>query len=194
MSTGKKITLWSVVGVVLTLIIVVITLACVSKTYANYLQKGYTSITVYSKGEEKDVLAQGEVNEKDPEIFAKIGKLVDKASKEKVLTSIFQKTNNVSFELKKVSLTSSNINSLLTNTENKHLVFKYNTEQTITIDDTEVKFYSIIMEVKDNDYLTQTKIYFQTENVSLASSMRSSYQINILTHQAELFDYINELV
>mgnify|MGYP004658005329 FL=1 len=194
MSTGKKITLWSVVGVVLALIIVVITLACVSKTYANYLQNGYTSITVYSKGEEKDVLAQGEVNEKDPEIFAKIGKLVDKASKEKVLTSIFQKTNNVSFELKKVSLTSSNINSLLTNTENKHLVFKYNTEQTITIDDTEVKFYSIIMEVKDNDYLTQTKIYFQTENVSLASSMRSSYQINILTHQAELFDYINELV
>ncbi len=194
MSTGKKITLWSVVGVVLALIIVVITLACVSKTYTNYLQKGYTSITVYSKGKEKDVLAQGEVNEKDPEIFAKIGKLVDKASKEKVLTSIFQKTNNVSFELKKVSLTSSNINSLLTNTENKHLVFKYNTEQTITIDDTEVKFYSIIMEVKDNDYLTQTKIYFQTENVSLASSMRSSYQINILTHQAELFDYINELV
>ena len=194
MSTGKKITLWSVVGVVLALIIVVITLACVSKTYTNYLQKGYTSITVYSKGIEKDVLAQGEVNEKDPEIFAKIGKLVDKASKEKVLTSIFQKTNNVSFELKKVSLTSSNINSLLTNTENKHLVFKYNTEQTITIDDTEVKFYSIIMEIKDNDYLTQTKIYFQTENVSLASSMRSSYQINILTHQAELFDYINELV
>lgn len=194
MSTGKKITLWSVVGVVLALIIVVITLACVSKTYTNYLQKGYTSITVYSKGKEKDVLAQGEVNEKDPEIFAKIGKLVDKASKEKVLTSIFQKTNNVSFELKKVSLTSSNINSLLTNTENKHLVFKYNTEQTITIDDTEVKFYSIIMEVKDNDYLAQTKIYFQTENVSLASSMRSSYQINILTHQAELFDYINELV
>lgn len=194
MSTGKKITLWSVVGVVLALIIVVITLACVSKTYTNYLQKGYTSITVYSKGKEKDVLAQGEVNEKDPEIFAKIGKLVDKASKEKVLTSIFQKTNNVSFELKKVSLTSSNINSLLTNTENKHLVFKYNTEQTITIDDTEVKFYSIIMEVKDNDYLAQTKIYFQTENVSLASSMRSSYQINILTHQAELVDYINELV
>mgnify|MGYP004732947725 CR=1 FL=1 len=194
MSTGKKITLWSVVGVVLALIIVVITLACVSKTYTNYLQKGYTSITVYSKGKEKDVLAQGAVIEKDPEIFAKIGKLVDKASKEKVLTSIFQKTNNVSFELKKVSLTSSNINSLLTNTENKHLVFKYNTEQTITIDDTEVKFYSIIMEIKDNDYLTQTKIYFQTENVSLASSMRSSYQINILTHQAELFDYINELI
>ncbi len=194
MSTGKKITLWSVIGVVLALVIVVVTLACVSKPYANYIQKGYTSITVYSNGKEKDVLAQGEVNKKDPEIFAKIGKLVDKASKEKILTSIFQKTNNVSFELKKVSLTSSNINSLLTNTENKHLVFKYNTEQTITIDDTEVKFYSIIMEVKDNDYLTQTKIYFQTENVTLASSMKSSYQINILTHQSELVDYINELV
>ena len=196
MSKGKKITLISVVAVVLALVVAVIVLASVSSSFNNYVQPGYNCITVYHQGEEKGSFVNQVVfdgAEKDYETFKKLSCEVEKASKEKVLTSLFQGVYKFKSELIEKSYTSTAINSLVTNSENTFIILHYTTEQTISFGETEVKFYSIIMEVSASENLTEATIYFQSENVTSITSMKSSYQTTILAKQADLLELISKI-
>ena len=58
----------------------------------------------------------------------------------------------------------------------------------------EIKYYSIIMEVVDEDFLAERTVYFVKNNSTSVDGMESDYQATFLAKQDALYDLINELV
>lgn len=195
MSKGKKITVFSIVGVVLALVIVVIVLACVPSYFNNFVSNKCSSIDVYYKGsvDGRTYINQEAISKNNYETYLNLNKEVKEASSEKILTAMFQGSYKFDSKLVRKERNTSAMKTLLGDSAKTHMVFNYTTEQSVTIDGTEVKFYSLIMEVSDKDYLTEVKIYFQKNNVTKADLMESDYETTILAKQAELYNMIENL-
>ena len=195
MSKGKKITVFSIIGVVLALVIVVIVLACVPSYFNNFASNKSSSIVVYYNGSEKTTyINQDAISKNNYETYLKLNEAVKNASSEKILTAMFQGSYKFESKLIKNERNSSKMKTLLNDSTKTFLVFNYTSEQSVTIQGTEVKFYSLIMEVSDVDYLTETKVYFQKINATKVDSMESDYETTILANQASLYNMIEELV
>ena len=195
MSKGKKITVFSIVGVVLALVVVVIVLACVPSYFNNFIPNKCSSIIVYHKGLEiNEYISQEEISKSNYETYLKLNDAVKNASSEKILTAMFQGSYKFNSKLISEQKNSSSMETLLGNKEKTFLVFDYISEQSVTIDGTEVKFYSLIMEVSNVDYLTEAKIYFQKNKKATApKNMESDYQTTILANQGSLYNMIENL-
>ena len=121
----------------------------------------------------------------------KLNDEVKKASSEKVLTALFQGSYKFESELDEKEI---NLKNMLNTADSTYLIFDYkNNEQSVTIQGTEIKFYSLIMEVKNVDYLTETSIYFQKNNTTSLSEMKADYATTFLAKQADLYNMIEGL-
>ena len=194
MSKGKKITVFSIIGVVLALVIVVIVLACVPSYFNNFVSSKSSSITVYFNAKESiSYINQNEISEENYKTYLKLNEEVKKASSEKVLTAMFQGSYKFESKLENEEKKSLSFETLFGSTTKFFLVFNYLTEQSVSISGTEVKFYSLIMEVSDVDYLTEVKVYFEKTGYTSLNKMESDYSTTILANQAGLYSMIKAL-
>lgn len=198
MSKAKKITVFSVVGVVLALVLVVIILACVPSYFNNFVGKRSSSITVYNYNNGINatfVNKPDAFTENNYKSYLKLNDAVEKASSEKVLTAMFQGSYKFESKLIEKKRTASQVKSLLQTKDCTFLIFNYkNQEQSVTIDGTEVKYYSIIMEVDPSDYLKETKVVFVKNVETSVDNMESDYETSFLAKQDELYDLIMDLI
>lgn len=198
MSKAKKITVFSVVGVVLALVLVVIILACVPSYFNNFVGKRSSSITVYnySNGINATFVNKPDAfTENNYKSYLKLYDAVEKASSEKVLTAMFQGSYKFESKLIENKRTTSQVKSLLQTKDSTFLIFNYiNQEQSVKIDGTEVKYYSIIMEVDPSDYLKETKVVFVKNAATSVDKMESDYETSFLAKQDELYDLIMDLI
>lgn len=195
MSKGKKITVFSIVGVVLALVIVVIVLACVPSYFNNFVEKTSSSIIVYNNGTASTFVNNPDAfTENNYKSYLKLNDAVEKASSEKILTAMFQGSYKFESKLAEKKRTTSQIKSLLQANDSTFLIFTYNKEQSVKIDGTEVKYYSIIMEVDSSDYLKETKVVFVKNAETSVDKMESDYESTFLAKQDGLYDLIIDLI
>ena len=195
MSKAKKITVFSVVGVVLALVLVVIILACVPSYFNNFVGKTSSSIIVYNNGTASTFVNNPDAfTENNYKSYLKLNDAVEKASSEKVLTAMFQGSYKFESKLIEKKRTTSQVKSLLQTKDSTFLIFTYNKEQSVKIDGTEVKYYSIIMEVDSSDYLKETKVVFVKNAETSVDKMESDYESSFLAKQDGLYDLIIDLI
>lgn len=195
MSKAKKITVFSVVGVVLALVLVVIILACVPSYFNNFVGKTSSSIIVYNNGTASTFVNNPDAfTENNYKSYLKLNDAVEKASSEKVLTAMFQGSYKFESKLIEKKRTTSQVKSLLQTKDSTFLIFTYNKEQSVKINGTEVKYYSIIMEVDSSDYLKETKVVFVKNAETSVDKMESDYESSFLAKQDELYDLIMDLI
>ena len=202
MTKGKKIAIIAVGAIISAIIITILILALVQSTFYSPSLNGVNSLNVYVDGKSIGVgectdvnefpPAEGEKPTKGQEIFAGIMEANKNSSNESVLTCIFAGTYAFEEGWKAVDVELSTIK------ETGYVIeYKFKEEQTLIINGEEqrdtdnnlIKYNSILIQINDTNDLTETSAYLCKTN-----SSKSKIKINYLSRQANLYDYIAEIV
>lgn len=178
----------SLVGI---LILTTIILSCI--TVGAKIDYGTPSQLVIYNEDLKSAMGVNKVNKDD-----KAGEVIEalqEATKQKYLPALFNKTlDNITVETNERKSYVSR-----TNSSDSKVVFelKYLEEQKITVDGTEVSFYSLVFEIEESQERNTIKIYAINEDVT-ATSVGYNTTIKVTGDFADAYllikGYVNEYI
>lgn len=182
---------------VIALVLATIALAIIPINLYNGIESNISSIVVYKNGvgETYEPL----IDDDSQVVIDKIYDLQKKSIGETILSSWLQSTSSFTASINKE--TTSSFSSLLTNTSNVFVEFKYSGTQTLMLNGevyldksistpAQVEYTSLFLPISNTssfDNVTIYVAYYQD------GSVVSKFQIKTIAHQSDLYSYIMDL-
>lgn len=193
----KKILSIVIVSIVLALVAVTVVLAVVPKALYNPLNKDFQDMTVYRNGAENIYITNR--SDEETKIIEDIISLHEKSLKDSILSNLLQGTGKFDYDEMVKAKGQTGVKTLLDVDGTYAIEFSFHEKQTLKIngeeykDDTTfssktVSYDKMFLVVKDTEKYDKTIIYLTN-----GDNTDSSYYLEFLTHQSELYDYITEL-
>lgn len=174
------------------LVVTTIVLACVRTNFNQFNMDKITHVTLYKDAKE-NTYATGE------KVFTNTIDKFKKGTNENVLSALFQ--SGYSKEGKaKITTETKTFSSLISTADTTYVELHYLEPQTVTVNGevyknkngNTVTYTSVLVEITNYSSLNQVVAYFRDSNSS-GSNPTSSYQIKVLTHHKDLYNYISSL-
>lgn len=173
----------------------IIVFSCVDKSYnLNLTKPDYIEISINNSNAKESYYSNGD--EEHKAVYVKVMKLYDESYKQKIMSGIFSGTI---FSKPVIVRNGQSISNILSN--GTFIVFNYADEQTLKLNgkdytytysggstDSNIKYKTLYVEVKDTDSVTTFNIY-----VKNISSDYSYYRYSVQGKQADLYDYLQKL-